>query len=187
MREPKLAYVKRTHGPGWVTQLIRALSQYSKVSGLILLRIEQWRSQSTGQHQPQDICIRTYCSSHHWIMPSHQVFLTETPDIVEQRQPFPHCTLYKSLCHKISEHNKMIFFMLFSFEEIYFTSGMWIWLTLPFLSSFSLDSKNWAEWKWGEILRPCGESMMLTLTFLICWANIHYCPSPDFLGCEKNK
>lgn len=47
VREPKLAYVKRPHGPGRVTQLIRALSQYTKVSGLILVRIAQWRSQST--------------------------------------------------------------------------------------------------------------------------------------------
>lgn len=111
------------------------------------------------QHQPQDIWVRTYCSSHHWIMPSYQVFfLSETPDIVEQRQPFPHCTLYKSPCHKICEHNKKVVFMLFSFGKIYFASRMWIWLALPFLSSSNLDSRNWAECKWREILRTCDEA-----------------------------
>lgn len=150
MRKPKLAYTKRPHGETTSMMLTSLLER----PYLDVLDDSTVEVPANSQHQLRDMWVRTSLndsSLNHWIIATLQVFLAETLDNVEQRQHFPSLLYTNSYATESVSVIKWIFLCYLSLGcWMLGTSGMFVWLALPFFSSPSLDSRNWAGCKWGK-------------------------------------
>lgn len=141
------------------------------------------------QHQLWDLWVRTSlndCSPHQGIMPSLEVFLAETPDMVEQRRPLP--TVLCTNSYTTESKSKMKWFFLCCLALGWFALHLECGYSQhdPFflLSALTLGAEQSGS---GRNLTTTSESMTLALTLSSCWTNTHHYLSPDLLEWEKNQ